>query len=725
MSSGAARATLMGIPMVNTMPIGWKFTTGVAPHTRIFEFHESAVEGMTSMSTGAAGASTTGEKPTWVGSSVHLSITPKQGDALIVENVWVIGEVPSSQPFLRAFMVADVRWLWKRKHIYRFFNVPRRTGETFLFNGVPDQVASLDHKLKYIDWSMKDDKPWTAKDIVKSVADEVIGKSWEFQDEPFGDLPVQSYEIDDSGDSALNRVLANLPGFDLFVDRTGKTRFFNSRDVKKGAHLIESIKSIEGSASPRATDMRFIRPEKIRVLFNRECELRFDSLEETDENDTAGPLGKSMVMENVLRLPDQYLKVGDKMRNRGEWVTVKEAMAAWNENLPEGAPPLKFKLLREMWILGNAIESLYDKLGVRKPDRDWVGRIASLREHFRRTYRINPAWVRRFKSLKMYRLGIFDPITGVRPGSVAMMDFCVECSWRGLSLQVGNQFTHLNVEGYPGADGNPDSDGQPAPALITLLDEHQGIVHIELRTDHMNTWKTMYPSRLVDEDYHMTSVVVDVSKWRNNPLSLDFLVTGGHRPPFLDPAHRVCIIVTAVPAAPNNSGQLHDIEVEPEDAAEPYKKYGRAAAGGQGVPWDVRFGPNLQARILWDQSSKQLYPVIFGFDGSEDGMPSKGIQHMVMNDKLLKETARRVAQSLWGDMISRYEGTKTSHWDPTDDKDIVGNVDVIEHILMPTGQLLSRWTANPTLRKLDPAFFMGDSMRTAVYGILHPPLLAK
>lgn len=712
----------------STGVVDWAYTTGVTPYQRIFEVHADQADSLAS----AIGNET---KLVFEGNDDEQSFT--------VEKLWLLGEVPPSLPYFRAFVVSDLRWMWARKYVARSYNVPRKSGTRRLIGGIPTQIDTGLDILKYIDWSLKDQREaWTGETMLRSVADAVIGEnilkskntnekvSYVFDtiSGPLLNLPIQGFQLDDAGDAALAVAMRLLPGIDCYVDRKGVVHFFQSNNVERTTSELKSrtAREVEGTRHVVTSPMAPLRPRKTHVLFEREIELRFDSVTESDSA-TVSATDTRLMMENVLPVPDDTLSINGKTYTRGMWVTFDQAFSGWNATLNEGASPLSFAVVRRLWLKGDALEATYAQLGVLNPNADWAARVSTIRAHFRQTYRINPYWMRRIKALNAYRLGMYDPVTGVRSPAVAMMDYAEMCSWQGLSSQrdANEQYVFMNVDGYPGEDGNPDSDGKVAPAEVSIRDHDQGIIHIALRRDTVGTFQTMYPSKITDENGVDSSASLNTSRWRYVPMGMDMKVRGTFGFLELSPSHRVCVILSAVPGSPNTERRLHDITLIPSEISKNFSNSTRAASGGGGPEWYLRFGPNLTARIMWVQAQSELYPRIFGVQGTSgqgaDGPPGVASadipEGIIQNLDTLKEAATAEASSLWSTMLTKSEGTVRLHMEVRENDALFGNLTILSH-RVEGGRLITEYTASPILRQIDLSAFLSEPARLAVLGVI-------
>lgn len=707
-----SKATLAGVTLVNAQSVAWSLSVGVRPHIGTFTVHATDADTLR----GKVG----------LADPVSLVIEPDGRPKLEVRNLYVVGEAPAPEPYLASFYVADVRVLWKRVWIYRHFNVLRRTGDRRLIGGIPTQIDVGIDSFTYADWSLDNPagtspKRFTAESALRSILTRVTKGDFRIE----GDVPdvaIQGAEHDDSGDNALSRILAHVTGWDVVVDYDGTTIAFDANDVRAAGAIIAGKSresAVEGSQIPAKAALRTIRPSKIRTLYNREVELRVNSVSEASSV-TRGV--NDFDMENVAPVPDDTLSIteGGKTRvvTRGTWIPIRLLLSAWNASLASGSPPISFDVIRRYYLSANSLEFLYCGLGSPRPEANWVARIATLREHFRKTYQISNKVMRHCKGLRAKRLGVYDPVSGVTAPAGVFMDYAISPSWKGRLNDPGHQFAMMNVHGYPANGASVDGSGaRQAPAVVNILDQDLGIVHLEFRRDTFGLYDSFVPGLIVDENGAEKSTDLDTSKWRVNPIGLDCGVKGTNNFLFLSAQHRVAIVLTALPASPNDETQFHDVAVASGDIKGMVQNWDVA---GSGPEWSVRIGAGLQtARILWVENRETVYQKMFGMAGV--GIAGADVpKDMIVNGKTLEEAAKAKAAALLSTMVDHYDGTKTTHWDPSDQTIPRGNVDVVTHTLTPAGVLLTNVTANPTLAGRDLLAYMPDSVRTQVFRILPP-----
>lgn len=705
---GAADATLGGIRLNDARVVEWSLRVGTDPYIQTFEFHESEAAKVDALT----------------GLPVTLSIRSSDDKSVRVNQLFVIGAAPASQYFLRAFYVADIRWLWQRKHVYRDYNRVRRTGTKYLLAGVPTAITAPLDNFVFADASLLNDaKRYKARDVLEDLLKEVSDGKYRIEGQ-VPDVPVQGLEIDDPGNVAISRILDQI-GFKVIVDYDGTAVAFDGRDLSKASAVMKAaLPEIDGSAFAPKASLRAIRPGRMVPLFNRECELAFRSVE---EDESATVTENQLYMVNVIPSPDDQITVtiGGSARavGRGTYVPLPALLDAWNEDRPTGAPPLTLDFIRKHWLMGNAIEANYCQLGERNPPLpNWVARIAALRQHFRVTYQISNKWMRRIKGLRPYRLGIYDPLNGVHAPAGVFMDYATEETWKGLLEGTNAQYLWLNIHGFPAQGTHPDSsDAKQAPATVEVLDEDLGVIHIAFKRDTLGYTQTYHPSLIVDEAGREIVPTANVADWRKSPLGRDFKVQGTQGFLCLSSSHRVCVVLTAIPASPNTQRQLHDVEVVEGQIAQHFAGV-EGAKGGEGHAWHLRVGPQVvNARILWQEEREGLYERIFGLDAGRRGVPSREIPaEMIANKEQIEEVARATAAGLWSGLLDRYEGSRMAHF--TGDPSIrpQGNIDVVSHALGVDGVMRTTVAANRDVRGPNPLAYLPDSVRTAVYRILPP-----
>lgn len=660
-------ATLDGYPLLASSPVRWRLATGVLPVEETFDMIPSDAAALLANSSGR---------------TVTLKMIGG-GSTIEVKGLYVKQAAPGDNPYISRVTVADRRWLWPSPHILRRYNIRRRVGVKRI---VTQDQAALDVSapdLLFAPYSTKTEQGsandrWEPKDCVLDVLAEISDAEKEFYGSafpppvivgaPFNDSQlVDSLTVDESGEAAIDRVLRAFPEVALYVNLEGAVVFFSRAAGGEQAMVAALGAEYVGRGHITTISNRAIRPKEIHVLFTRELEVRFDFEEHSSGGTVAQGSDDARFADNVLAVPDRFLQIGTRKVPQGTWITFAEALAAW------GQPPLiavgsqlTYRFILQALVPWNDLWGPLGILGSLDPNAEWSGRIRALQSHFRQTYRINRRWMDRILSLKAYSIGTVDQATGQRGPARAYGDHCYVAAKKHMFKQLGevrqlgagNSAGDLtlctNIDGYP-ASGIIDANTKPSPAEVSVVDEDQGIIRLDYVVDPLGMMEVCLPSK-------MGNVPKADIRNRTNPITFDSIVKGG-RLAALETDHKVAMILTAIPASPNNDQQLHRLIVKPADVRQ---LLGPAASTGlmdaNGPIMEVRIGPGVEtARIPWHDSRAKMVERAFGI---EDGPVD--FAGAVMNESSatggaasLNSIALAEAATIYASYCDRSEGAAT------------------------------------------------------------------
>lgn len=721
------RANLGGIPLTDVESVGWEETVGVTPHVRTFTLHvsnESRLDGI-------------------MGKPVTLIIDSDDAPTFRWERLYPLRKAPAATPHHVSVVVADLRWKWPREIVNRTYNLFRRTGVRRLVAGQVIEIAPQKDDWRYVPATLKDGKTkHTPKEVIHDVLGRMaslFGFSWSERSFPVGNgLAVEGLELHESCDHALAHALSLAPGADVKVTKTGAVVLFNATDRDAAERVMERAgPPTEAGNIDRRVDLKHVRPSSITVWFDREIELRFDSEEEgTDSTSTvqAGDwLAQQMLMENVLPLPDPETTIDSEVYGQGSWVPIRKALDAWNADLSSLSkngvtpPALTLTNVRRYWFV---LEALYTALGNLTQDGDkanWASRIATLRAHYRQTYRLPYAWMQRIRALRPYRLGILDPASGTRAVAQAWSQYTKEPTAKmyaqaALKRDPSLQFYWLGVDNYPGFDDElwtkPSS-----PAAVTVLDQDVGVLHIAYRTDPFGLTSTIHPSLMRENGTgKLQSPTRDLRDALRGVITVDGVVKGAV-PIGLADDYRVAILVTAMPLAPNDESRMFSLPVDPV-------KVGSEVRGkvqvkdGVGPAWNLICPAGLLTAWYAHRTTKDARESaysLFGFNGplppsqGQQDAPGYEIINLTDTQDFLRGIAYAMAVAQWAAFVDAREGQRAVHLNPSLELD--GNIEAVRHRLDPDGRLLSEAVMGPARRPIDPMALIPRAIRPYILGV--------
>ena len=213
----------------------------------------------------------------------------------------------------------------------------------------------------------------------------------------------------------------------------------------------------------------------------------------------------------------------------------------------------------------------------------------------------------------------------------------------------------------------------------------------------------------------------------NRPVSFGAVSRDGQTVPSLSAEHKVAILLTLVPAAPNNKKQLYKISVKPSEVQ------GRLpAAAAQGLQnalgpiKEVRVSAGFEtARIRWVDDRSDDIKKLFG---ALDGEPN--LTGLVVNDvesplaqvafpggggvaASLREIAKSIAASIYANETDRLMGSRTTPMNRN--MRISGNLGEIIHEVGQNGVVTTTARLPDKLNPLPIVAFMDQGTRAIVF----------
>jgi hypothetical protein len=722
---GTPKASLGGAPLNANGPVSWTQTTGTAAPFQTFMVHEKSwdiIEGQ-------------------LGQFVELT------GVIPWKKLFLVREVPTSLPFMRSVLVSDIRYLWQREIIVRSMNIPRKTGDKRMVGG---DIIELKHSVdtyQYADASLNDGARWRPQEAIRSVLGELAAKcghGYSVKSMPIKEereLTVEGVEFADPGDTALGKLLMHIPHAEITVDSSGNAVVFDGTDLEASEEVMENAgpATVAGQID-RIINLDAIRPSSIYVYFAKEVELRFDSEVESDDVPAADTSptdqppevkepNESMSMENVLPLPDPYTTIAGKgVLAQGTYVTFKEALAAWNKDIPSlgkkvPPPTLNLASVRKHWWLLDTVYAPVGNLTLNAAQLNWAARISAIRQHYRQTFRINPNWMAAIRDLIPFRVGILDPVSGARAPSQAWSQYCIEPTGKIHTLtDIANdddlQFYWLNCDSYPGIDAEVYAKA-PSPALVQVADRDLGILHINYQSDRYQNRSNIHPSMMkADQAGKVQAPTRDLSKQLLRVIAKDAKVSGtGPQLPLAED-FRVAIVITAMPFTPNHEGRLLRWDVDPKDV-QPFLSERFQVSSGQGRPWHIFVPPSLMtAWYALQQTNAGRIGArrLFGFDQAPAGQDNDSAAgYSVMNsDAMIPAMARAAAIAQWAAFVNQREGTRSVHLQP--DIAPVGAIQSVRHSVGPDGRLITNISMPSSRRPTSALAFVAYEQRPVILG---------
>jgi len=694
------KATLGPASLDASRGVAWSIQTGVDPVVQVFEMDAKEAE---KLLPGGSSAPHT------------LTVEGAGGEKFEAKGLYVVGEVPSQDPHRRAVVVADRRIWWRRKRAFQRFNIRRRTGQVRRLdpdNDLPQQIAPTADDVAYARWSTKNEgRPYKATEALAEILEQIDPGQFPNAPKAFAQQSVDHVEIDDQGPDAARLGFGLVVGAAPFVDLGGAGQIADTLDVAGAAATLARVGGeFVGSEHPAHVMLQAQRPGLVRCLLSVEQEIRVNSFEPGDTVEARGRRADDLRgMDNVLPVPDASITLANgRTVVQGTWVTFTDYLAAVNA---QGNLQLSDEVLRRFWITP-WLEAYFTGLGQLVPDANWVARIAAIRQHYRKTYRIRRGWMDRVYSLRANRLAIVDEETGTRAKSVAYMDWCVRYNAKGIFHEAANLHVMENFAGSVGLS-EPLSSGRISPYEVAVLDDELGILRFDERHALAGTWALVVPGRVENVptlrlSQRSAPVTADGSRWGRGGVGVGLLAS-----------FRVSTVVSVAPCAPNGKAQLFAVDVTPAQA----KKYLPASAvitPAQGPAWELRIGPGLAtARFAWSDAKADAIERSFGVGiAAKDAGNREAIKDLILNAGEVEDLCHVLAAQLYATLADHVEGAWTGPLSP--DVVPVGNLSRVTHSLAPNGVLSTTFSMPGELAPVDGLALLPTSARRLFQRLAQP-----
>ena len=657
-----------------------------------------------------------------------LSIKADDGAPVTVENLWALKVLPGEDPYQAGLLVADLRWMWSMWHLGpRRYNKRRATGvKRVIFNDQAALPFDTAADLAYADYSLDSGKPWSAKRVLEDVLEALREKcemsgvrqfSWTIQSDAVKTaLPVEELEVDDKATGAVMLVLGRFPGTDLYVDYRGNVVVYSkAAGNEKDIHDALQPPIVGGGYSAKVQNLN-VRPKEIHVLFTREIEWRLDFTEAASATSTTTAGTEGETVDNVVPVPDYQLEVSGQTVNQGTWIKMDAAFNAWG-NLPlRGATKkLDHDLVQKAFIPHMDLWAALTISGQRPDDnnqlKDWVGRIAAVQNHYRRTFRCEKALVDKVYDIRAVRVATIDPQSGQRAPATAYGDYCIMASQRMIwkrKAEGGPLDYAINKSAYP-TSGKLDDTASVSPAIVSVVDADQGIIHVDYVVDPNRSYEMILPSK-IDES---TMPCADYTK-TDRPITFDSVIDGVD-PPKLSQEFKLAVLLTVVPASPNTEAQLHRIKVKPSDVNSLLPQQVGACVG---PIMEIRVGAGSEvARIQYLDDRKEDLKHAIGLVDKQGEPNLSGLvinegQSSAQNGASLNNIANAYAAAIYASLSDRYYGETTGYL--KSGLELKGYTTSVEHTVDAEGAATTRAVFPEDVPQMDFFAFLGASDRATL-----------
>ena len=576
--------------------------------------------------------------------------------------IFIVGERPSTHPQQVVLEITDIRWFFKFVSITARYNIKRKSGDKRWLS-TNDSLEEFDvaDDIDFVVWSLNPiGRRWRAAEVIEDVVERLrlatrSVRHWTYsittgrkREEEIEDFRLEG----DKGNAALDRAMALIGETSCYVDEDGDLILYDRLSGGEEPSLVGGP-LVFGSQLPRIYNRSRFRPSKIRVLFTREMEVRFDYTEDADTS--AGSTNSSGRGDNPVGLFDSPRTLSNVVMNpyprltntrtgntveRGEWMDMSDyfdSVSTGVTKLPTATKePFSHATMRQLWVMGLMNRAFAAPPSI-APDPLWSRIVQAAYNHFRQTFQFQGYWQHRWLSWTPHRLAVIDAETGTRGTGNVFADYSMRFNVNMVGKMDGAEDGKLvvNVEGYHANI----KDATPSQARATIEDHDQGIVRVNYLAYPWQDVK-IYPGFMTN--------ILDVGFVPKFGLANE---TGQ----VLTEDHNVAVIVTMVPAAPNNNRQYHPIEVSLEDAQ---NKLGITLGPAEGPVMEVVVDAAITtARFGWKDDESYIAELEKAF-GQSDGNPNvEKLEVQLLDRNHLRDVAESVAASIYAESLDRVEGT--------------------------------------------------------------------
>ncbi len=629
-----ATVSIASIFVSGHVSIGWKFQAGVRPFTTTFSVPNDTWERSLKQH---------------VGNPVSLEIVDGRGIITTIEQLYILHIVASPKPSVTTFLVADRRWKWDRILIARTYNLSRKTGDlNFDEQTIPIAGRVTTNAYDYRPYTLQEgDTVWTAREAVQDVLLQLE------PDDPGAikfdgfsatdEFSLQNIVLRDQGDVALARMMAFVPGTNVWVDSNGSVRVINTFDVDAAEALRDGLPPAtwDGDKS-ELIDRLKIRPRQVNVYYEREVEavLSYSDDLTTTVTGQQNPGRDELFIENVIPTTDPTTTITEfdpetgrtetKEVPPGTWVEVRAWLEAMDAIKPQDAHPWSFKTIKTYWLAGD-LEGVLMGSGIRGKDvvdtTNVLTAIRALRQNFRQTFRISRRYVQRLQDIKAVRVALLDPVTGTRMPASVWGQTCAIPSTKGIKAVArrnpDSAGMYYNIDTLPD-EGERLIDRPPGPQTITFLDAEAGIFRIETLDDPYGAVSSLVPCHVVDIQGNADVPVYNLGDQDVRSVGAGMRLQGGTNEIFLSDTLEFKVMVSIVPGAPNSKAAFHVEIVDTEDLAIRFEGNKFRIQNGEGPILEM-FIPSSEvtARFAWvdDVEAEATVALLIGLNEDD---PTQG-----------------------------------------------------------------------------------------------------
>jgi len=747
--SDKSTATLGGYPLAATSPIIWRVQAGTKPYQTVVSVHESQWYG---------GSHPMEDK---IGDPLDLVIQDIRGHTFVAKRVFPLFVVPSPKPSLISFVISDERWKWPYKGVARDYNIPKKTGDQTAFGQVPTQTI-VDQYLYRRSSLQSDGKKWTARkaleDILGIIKDSGGCQGWVIESLPVGDgedgqVSIQNVDIRESSDLALARILSLIPGAEVYIrPKDGKVVVYDSAWTNAARDVLKEMPPNTWDGEKHEEISRWIvRPGKVNVYYQREVELMCTY--QDDWSDTEPDPDRNIpYVENVIPTVDTTTSVIDYDPEQAAWVrkevpagtyvNIRQWLKAMDERRPASCVvPWTWDNFKSQWLVGDL-----DGVWGSKPDDDEKGnvaaRIAAFRQHFRQTFRINKRIMERIREIENVRVALLDPVTGARAPATVWGQYCIIPTMKGRRVvkrtDSGDDATAkmwINGDDVP-SQSEQTLDKRSSPATVEIIDHDTGVFRIDWRISPYGTQESIIPCNTTKIDEATKFEPIGDLKWQDHKPVMPGAVPDGKPDAGIVLAKKMYmrVLLSVVPAAPNNLRQFQKVEVSAEAADKVFVNDAHILEG-EGPDLDVFVAPSeLSARFGWQYDATGLDTIkrLLGLESDDpneagiDGDDLPGFIDVNRKSEIDAHAKTVAAESLlgWADTLTGHVATRMMDGDKYVLKGGISSMSVAV-APYPSGKVSSSTEFAPTVPIISRLAMLPAAVRRVVLGLVSAPSIRK
>lgn len=527
------------------------------------------------------------------------------------EQVYVTALKHGSEQGTRRLELRDRRWLWDRNDTVRRFNIRTQAGTSRLLGEGRIEQRVVEPEVKYHSWSLDSGKEWRFIDAIVDLFLGELGISLVLDQRITAvslDRVIDFEDFDEKGTVAdlAQRLLSYARGFNLRIDKAGQVILYDTRDTTEFLELSREHAPIRGGGWAGITDKRYLRPRKIRVLFTREIEVRFDYQTFPEFDPEPGREPRQLL--NVIPVPVKEMTLSNGDQVAQETILTFEEYYNTDElttNLSPSAPgAINDSTVARFWNTGSRpgahLETLY-AIFAGQVDQAWSIYISAIIRHWRRTFQVVKPWVDRVRSFRAERVAIYSYTSAARSRarSPVFTDYTINPSIRWatqVTKAASNPQHQVIVRGYKPLL----KDATPAPAPeVQIRPGANGLLRIYLTFEPgYSNAKGIIPGVPTQSAVNFVGGGTSAGRVFNAILAFN--------QQDLEPNWNLATILTCIQGAPNNNGQLHEVEVEPAQA-EGVLGYSLEECLGPELTVIIDETPTTTARFAWlDQHAKAI-----------------------------------------------------------------------------------------------------------------------